>query len=270
MPTLHTYQLLDKELPAILMAVLMTLAFFVVLAVILLKRCCSSDDKGRMAPLVFIETIELYFPEINKEISKNEEEIEVYGKRMSRQCFGIMSVFLIPIIVGTIFITFWNVYLVEESVGGNCEANFDCFAKVGDEYLQQEPVSNCSVFEFNGDVTYECYRLVFRYAQGLGAAGGVLFFTGLFSRFYFALLVTIYNIKDLRCCRFILYGIVWAGATTVFILFIAISVGVPMFRETIFQTITDQIQFAMYALSLLVIIVSGVVVASGIEIKNNK
>ena len=61
MPTLHTYQLLDKELPAILMAVLMTLTFLVVLAVIFLKRC-SSDDKGRMAPLVFIETIELYFP----------------------------------------------------------------------------------------------------------------------------------------------------------------------------------------------------------------
>ena len=149
MPTLHMYQLLDKELPAILMAVLMTLTFLVVLAVIFLKRC-SSDDKGRMAPLVFIETIELYFPEINKEISKNEEEIEVYGKRMSHQCFGIMPVFLIPIIVGTIFITFWNVYLVEESVGGNCEANFDCFPKNGDDYLQQEPVSSCSMFEFNG------------------------------------------------------------------------------------------------------------------------
>ena len=164
MPTLKTYQMLDRELPAILMAVLMTLAFFVVLVVVLLKRRCSSDDKGRMAPLVFIETIELYFPEINKETSKNEEEIEVYGKRMSRQCFGIMSVFLIPVIVGTIFITFWNVYLVEESIGGNCEANFDCFPKVGKDYLQKEPVSNCSVFELNGNVTYECYRLVFRYA----------------------------------------------------------------------------------------------------------
>ena len=223
-----------------------------------------------MAPLVFIETIELYFPDINKEKCKTDEEIEVLGQKMSRQCFGIMSVSLIPIIVGTTFITFWNVYLVEESIGSNCEANFDCFPKVGNDYLQQEPVSNCSMFEFNGNVMYECYCLVFRYAQGLGAAGGVLFFTGLFSRFYFALLVTNYNIKDLCCCRFILYGIVWAGATTVFILFITISVGVPMFRETIFQTITDQIQFAMYALSLLVIIVSGVVVAFGIEIKNNK
>ena len=83
------------------------------------------------------------------------------------------------------------------------------------------------------------------------------------------MLVTIYNIKNLCCCRrFILYGIVWGGAAIVFILFIAISVGVSIFRETLFQTITDQIQFAMYALSLLVIILSGVVVAFGIEIKN--
>ena len=269
MPTLHVYQLLDKEVPAILMLVLMTLAFFVVVAVILLKRCRFSDDRGRMAPLVFIETVELYFPDINKEVSSSKEEIEVLGKKMSRQCFGIMSVLLIPIIVGTMFITFWNVYLVEESVGGDCEANFDCFPKDGDDYLQQEPVSNCSMFEFNGNVTYECYRLVFRYAEGLGAAGGILAFTAVFSKLYFALLVTVYNnLNDNGWCRLILYGIIWGGAAIIFILFIGISVGVKQIRETIFQTLTDQIQFAMYALSLLVIIVSGVVVACGIEIKN--
>ena len=39
-------------------------------------------------------------------------------------------------------------------------------------------------------------------------------------------------------------------------------------QEKLFQTITDQIQFAMYALSLLVIVVSGVLVAVGVEIEN--
>ena len=268
MPTLNTYQLLDRELPAILMAVLMTLAFFVVLGVILLKRCRSRDDNGKMAPLVFIETVELYFPDI----SKKEDEIEVLGKKMSRQCFGIMSTLLIPVIVGTMFITFWNVYLVEEAVRGDCENNFDCFPKIGSNFLQQEPVSNCSVFEFNGNVTYECYRLVFRYAEGLGAAGGILIFTAVFSKLYFSLLVTIYNMEDANflCCRFILYDIIWGGAAIIFILFIGISVGVEEMRETIFQTNTDRIQFAMYALSLLVIILSGVVVVLGIEIKGNR
>ena len=52
-------------------------------------------------------------------------------------------------------------------------------------------------------------------------------------------------------------------------IFVFVSVGVEEMQETIiFQTITDQIQFAMYALSLLAIIVSGVVVAFAIEIKN--
>ena len=51
-------------------------------------------------------------------------------------------------------------------------------------------------------------------------------------------------------------------------IFVFVSVGMEEMRETIFQTITDQIQFAMYALSLLAIIVSGVVVAFAIEIKN--
>lgn len=40
----------------------MVLFFVIVLAVILLKRCISG---GWMACLVFIETIELYFPGIN-------------------------------------------------------------------------------------------------------------------------------------------------------------------------------------------------------------
>ena len=268
---LHMYQLLDKELPAVLMVFLMKLAFIVVLTVIFLKRYRFSDNRRKMVPLVFIETVELYFPDINKEVSNSKEEIEVLGKKMSRQCFSVMSVLLIPIIVGTIFITFWNVYMVEESVGGGCENNFDCFPKVGDDFLQQEPVNNCSMFEHNGNVTYECYRLVFRYAEGLGAAGGILAFTAVFSKLYFALLVTVYNnLEGKGCCRLLLYGIIWGGATAIFFLFIGISVGVEEMRETIFQTITDQIQFAMYALSLLVIILSGVVVALGIEIKNDK
>ena len=229
--------------------------------------------KGKIPPLVFIETIELYFPDIDEEESWNEEkpEILVFGQIMSHQCFGFLSVLVIPIIVGTMFITFWNVYLVEESVGGNCEANFDCFPKDGDDYLQQEPVSSCSMFEFNGNVTYECYRLVFRYAKGLGAAGGILAFTAVFSKLYFSLLVTIYhnmNGSNLRCYRLILYGKVCAGGAITFLLFIGLSVGVPEIRETVFQSITSQVQFAMYAFSLLVIIVSGVVVVFGIEIKN--
>ena len=97
-----------------------------------------------------------------------------------------MSILLIPFIVGTMFITFWKVYLVEEAVGGNCEANFDCFPKIGSDHLQQELANNCSVLELNSNVTYECYRLVFRYAEGLGAAGDILILTAVFSKLYFS------------------------------------------------------------------------------------
>jgi hypothetical protein len=47
-----------------------------------------------------------------------------------------------------LFITFWNVYAVEESGGGACVENFDCFLRMSDEYLQQEPVENCSSLSF--------------------------------------------------------------------------------------------------------------------------
>ena len=66
------YKLLDRELPAILMAVLVTLAFFLVFIVIPRNR--------RKVPLVFIEIIGLYFPDID--IDTKGKEIEVLGKKL--------------------------------------------------------------------------------------------------------------------------------------------------------------------------------------------
>ena len=85
-------------------------------------------------------------------------------------------------------------------------------------HLQTTPVDNCSqLFDLSdSDITsmgfnsftdtvnetnigdgamqirYECYRFVFRYAEGFSAVGGVLLFTAVISRLYFGILVEIY------------------------------------------------------------------------------
>ena len=272
MAHLDTYQLLDKDLPAILMVVFMALTFIAVLLITILKRHAGSNRGGK-TPLVFLEIVELYFPDIGREEHDNMEEVEVLGKRVSRRWFSILSVVLIPIIVGTSFITFWSVWLIEKSTGGNCETNFDCFPKSDGDYLQREPVANCSELECTGVVKYECYRFVFRYSEGLGAVGGILFFTSLLSKLYFAVLIMIYNeFKELstQCYRFIMYAIALFTSALIFLTFVALSVGVPLCRELVFQTVTKQIQFGMYSLSLLVIIVAGVVIAVGIEIDHHR
>ena len=263
MPSLHTYEVVDKVLPAVFMVALVVVAFIVILAATIV-------NKGKV-PHMFKKAIHLYFPETT--LNGEDEEVEVLGEYLDNRWLSALAVILIPTIVGTTFLTFWNVFLVEESVKGDCEANFDCFPKVGNGPVQQDPV-NCSAIEASGNVTYECYRFVFRYAEGLGAAGGIHIFTALWSKPYFALLVNINHKKKSTSIqstsRYIQYGLVWAGASTVLILYLTISAGVTLFRETILQTVTDQIQFATYTLLLFVIIVSGVVIALGLHAHRKK
>ena len=257
MPTLHTYEVVDKVLPAVFMVALMILTSVIVLVATIV-------NKGKV-PHMFKKVIHLYFPETT--LNAEDEEVEVLGEHLDNHWLAALAVILIPTVVGTTFITFWNVFLVEESVRGDCEANFDCFPKVGNGPFQQDPV-NCSAIEVSGDVTYKCYRFVLRYAEGLGAAGGIHVFTALWSKPYFALLVNIHHKKSSSTAstsRYIQYGLVWALVSTVFIFYVTISVGVTLFRETILQTVTDQIQFATYTLLLFVIIVSGVVIALGLH-----
>ena len=77
------------------------------------------------------------------------------------------------------------------------------------EYLQREPVENCSTVSFippdslqndssntstlplELDITYYCYSLVFYYAEAFGAAGGIVAITALISKIYFSLYIGI-------------------------------------------------------------------------------
>ena len=91
---------------------------------------------------------------------------------------------------------------------GACVENFDCFPRVSGEYLRRELVQNCSSLGFmppdttmndtnvstlllEQDITYNCYRLVFCYAEAFGATGGILAITALCSKLYFSMLVSI-------------------------------------------------------------------------------
>ena len=246
MTSLNTYHLLDKEVPAVLMVALIVLVFIAILVVTIVNKVEAPDG--------FIDFLALYFPATQ---TKKKGDIEIVQEIFDTKWFAVLPIILIPIIVGTTFITFWNVFLMEPSLTGDCTADFDCFPKVGNEYLQQEPVKNCSAYESYGNVTYECYRLVFRYAQGLGAAGGFHLFTALWSKPYFSLLISLYQREIVRRNLIIYYILIWGGAILIFLFLLAISVGVPEIRERIFQTATAQMQFIMYALTLVLIVVSG-------------
>lgn len=252
MISLSTYRLLDGLVPAVLMVALIVLVFAVVVLVTLTNKA--------EAPNGFIDFLALYFPAT--QTKKKKKVDETYQKILGTKWFAVLPIILIPIIAGTTFITFWNVFLMEVSLTENCTADFqiDCFPKVESDYLQEEPIKNCSTYEFNDKVTYECYRLVFRYAEGFGAAGGFHLFTALWSKPYFSLLTALYHKKISSRYLILYYTLIWGVGALMFLLFLAISIGVPEVRESMFISATNLMQFVMYGVSLLLIFGSGTVV----------
>ena len=265
----------------------MALIFIVTCALtiggIIWKGCgCNKWDKP--IPLVFLEMVDLAFPDLEKD----KDSYDVFDKTIALPAFVILTIIIVPVISSTLFITFWNVYAVEESGGGACVENFDCFPRIGGEYLQQEPVENCSSSSFlmmplmdslqndssnfstlplEMDITFDCYRLVFRYAEAFGAAGGILAITALCSKLYFSLLVSIsrtFGDSDDKFCRFFWFTVVWLICVAIFSIFLGVNVGIPEVRAAVFRTVTDTIQFVMYCTTMILIIITGVIVAFGI------
>ena len=285
MPTQRTYEVLDVILPSVLMVFIFIVTFALTVAGIIWKGTkCGFNNLDKPIPLVFLEMVDLAFPDLEKD----KNSYDVFDKTIALPAFVILTVIIVPVISSTLFITFWNVYAVEESGGGACVENFDCFPKIGDEYLQQEPVENCSSSSFlmmdslqndssnsstlplEVDITFDCYRLVFRYAEAFGAAGGILAITALCSKLYFSMLVSIRrsigNNDMPGCrCRFFFYTIVWLVCAGIFIIFLGVNVGVPAVRVAVFRTVTSTIQFVMYCITMVLIIITGVIIAFGIE-----
>ena len=287
MPSLTTYEVLDVILPSVLMVVIFIATFVLTVIGIIWKRAeCGFDKPKKPIPLVFLEMVDLAFPDLEK---KKDDGYDVFGRKIDVSAFMLLTVIIVPVISSTCFITFWNVYAVEEAVGGACVENFDCFPRMGGEYLQREPVDNCSspvslmppdslqnvslnasTLPLEVDITYDCYRLVFRYAEAFGAAGGILAITALCSKLYFSMLVSIRrsigNDDNIGCrCRFFFYTIVWLVCAGVFLIFLGVNVGVPAVKAAVFRTVTDTIQFVMYCITMVLIIITGVIIAFGIE-----
>ena len=283
MPSLTTYEVLDVVLPSVLMVVIFVATFAVALFGIICKGSRWGLDKPKKpVPLVILEMVDLGFPDLEKQ---KEKGYDVFGQHINSKVFAALTVIIVPVITSTAFITFWNVYAVEEAAEGACIENFDCFPRMNGDYLLREPVDNCSSFALvsplnesnvtsqdstfapvESRITYNCFRLVFRYAEGFGAAGGILAITALFSKLYFSILVSIRRTyDDDRRCRFIMYTLIWILWFAIMLLFVCINVAVPDIRRAVFRTITDTIQFVMYCLTLVLIAATGVIISIGIE-----
>ena len=164
---------------------------------------------------------------------------------------------------------------------------------MGDMVLQRIPVESCSqTFNMSmvedlpanetsmdgvteeqalgdDDVTYKCYRFAFNYAEGIGAAGGILFFTVILSKLYISIFVSFYKLDNS------VVGLgsaiaLWIVTPLLWVAFILVNTTVPLVRDVVFQTATDGIQFVLYAANFGVVCVfGGYVISIGIIRANN-
>ena len=91
----------------------------------------------------------------------------------------IPALFLaIPGLFSCFFTSFWQVFLTGESY--TCDPDLDCFPFDADRnYLQSDPIVNCSDFATSDNITIICYRFVYKFADGIGLIGGMLTFTAI-------------------------------------------------------------------------------------------
>ena len=287
MTSIDVYIALDTWVPAVISVVLMVgiaIAVFV------------GDIRKKHVPRFFIEMLQLNFPDIEPSDVKTNK-VSVEGKVLNPTAVIILSFCVLPLTLGSMFVTFWNVFLVEEEVRGDCVPNFDCYPLYDGRLIQRTPVVNCTQrfimsksvlfnqssfpIDFNNtialgdgnnvgleDVRYECYRFVFLYAEGISAAGGVLLFTAIFSKVYFSILIAVTGIKRRRQFQRVMIGLVWVVTGVLCVLFVVVNTAVPRVRRDMFQTITSITQFLMYTLNLFIIVISGVVVTFGVLYNN--
>ena len=273
MVSINTYQTWNVTAPSLL-SVLLWLVIFIAMAVVLYFF--------KKLPRFFVGILQLSLSDIEED--EDCTCVTVDGHKIKKRALKLLAILVIPLTVVTIFFSFWNVWLVEEEATGDCLPNFDCFPILGDRRLQDSPIGSCSesfnismlgnldsttndtdTSEIASDaITYKCYRFVFNYAEGIGAAGGILFFTAVFSKIYFCLLVAIITSKrcEFLCLGFLIFVLFLALAVVV--LFVVVNILVPIIREAVFQTHTDTVQFVLYALNFAAVVIGGYVVSIGV------
>lgn len=261
MASYGTYRAWNVIIPAVFAGIIWLVIFIVVLVF------CFKKKK---LPRIFVGMLQLSLPNIEENDSC--DCVKVFGSKIKIWALKALTLLVIPLTMSTIFFSFWNVWLVEEEVRGPCLPHFDCFQIVNDK-LNETPIDSCpqstavvsdsEITEMAAkDISYKCYRFVFLYAEGFGAAGGILLFTAIFSNIFFALLVTVSN-KDGICC-FVTGVILWVCAIGACVVFVVVNAAVDIIRETVFRTDNDIIQFVLYATNFLAVVVGGIVVSIGV------
>ena len=196
----------------------------------------------------------------------------LYGVQVHYRLIQFLFVVSLSII-GMSFVLFWNIFIAEEIYG--CDNEYDCFVWQTDNinYTTEELITNCTDFKNNNNNAVAiCYKLVFNFSEGIGAAGGFLFAMQVLVNLLIYITIRVRKMKcNNACCRL---TVKFAVLITIFILQLAFTLVAPIVidrsvpvQKTI-QTLQSYLQGLTYMYTSIILLLVVPFVAIGT--KNSK
>ena len=257
MPSIAIYRALDVWVPSLAIS-------FIFLSLLTSIGCKVGwklhRRKRRLVNRWCFEILRLAFRDLRRD---QHGRNTIYDEEIGPVSFAVLVVLTVPVIISTCFITFWNIYMVEEHVGKECNSHYDCFPIQNGDISQTEPVQNCTSWPVGTE--YKCYRLVYNYVQGVSATGGIMFFASAMLKMYIATLLAPRKLRSVFW-KWTCYSAVIAGGASIVILFVLLHSAIPHPQNTVFKNDTYKIQFFLYSFLLFVVFfVTGPLLIYGIE-----
>ncbi len=271
-PTYDYYQRWSLIAPAVFLALILLFAIISIVAVLPLKHFFSGHQDNILIQ-GFHDTLRrslsfflFEFDSKQEQTTTQEERLDggesgqtkagtkivptyyLYGVKVKKFFIGnLFAVFLV--LVMTSIVTFMNTFLTENSF--SCEENFDCFVMIDEDVFKNERITDCSNFTHMEII---CFRMAYKYSEGLGEAGGFLFVMQVIVNFLTWLSVRLGSKGGQHCrkCTVVAFSVVMSLSYVFVVAFLPFLAALerPKVYETL-KTPQRQLQLFIYAYSNL-------------------
>lgn len=181
------YKCWDHVPPIVVLVIVSLIGFLSVLFFIIYVKCNYYRREKVEAPILMYAAVSTIFRNAIKRKMVDNQTVYVIMDRKTSQWFIPALFLLIPGFISSVFTSFWEVFLIDESY--TCDPGLDCFPFDANNYtnLQDDPVVNCTDFDINDNITIICYHFAFNFTDAAGLVGGLLSLIA----FVFMLLVSV-------------------------------------------------------------------------------
>ncbi len=161
-----------------------------------LESCCAVRFLLDVLRDIMLRIISFSLFEFKHKKRGKEHIYLLYGVRVSVYALNFLSVLLLGIMFASL-ISFWNTFLTESTID-ECDSRADCFQifrSAGIMSRESERITDCNNIVMNDERrTTVCFRMAYRYSEGLGEAGGFLFSMQVITNIFIYIIVRIVRV----------------------------------------------------------------------------